>query len=160
MNSIELKLRYCSQYPLPDYRYIPGKGMKDEHRQDLPHFKAQKLNSKNWTSHEAYLYGIDLFNHAFLFEAHEVWEELWFVCGTQSQEGQFLKSLIQLAAAQLKLNLQQSRPAERLMETAKKILEKISSEQSETLYLGLSLTSLIEELKQNRLPSQLKPKQP
>ncbi len=157
---MDLKLRHCPQYPFPDYRYIPGKGLKDEHRRDLPIFKSQKLDSCHWTSNEAYLYGIDLFNHGFLFEAHEIWEELWFVCGTQSSEGQFLKSLIQLAAAQLKFNLNEPRPATRLMESAKKILEKISNEQSETLYMGLSLTNLIEGLKQGQLPSQLKPSQP
>ena len=47
----------------------------------------------------AYLRGIELFNAARFFEAHEAWEELWLTAtGT---ERQFLHALIQTAAALL-----------------------------------------------------------
>jgi len=47
----------------------------------------------------AYLRGIELFNTARFFEAHEAWEELWLT--TAGDERQFLHALIQTAAALL-----------------------------------------------------------
>jgi hypothetical protein len=44
-----------------------------------------------------YLRGIELFNAARFFEAHEVWEELWLPA--EGTERQFLHALIQTAAA-------------------------------------------------------------
>ena len=147
--------RYSSLNPFPDYSYIPGKGLKDEHRRDLPHFPGKRLLSSNWQNHEAYLYGIDLYNHDFFFEAHEVWEELWFVCGVKSMEGQFLKALIQLAAARLKIKLQEPKPAARLIQSIRKIIELISLEHKLTYYMGLNLNSLTENLWASRLPDSL-----
>lgn len=150
--------RYSSLYPFPDYTYVPGKGLKDEHRRDLPHFHSKKLQSSDWHCNEAYLYGIDLYNHDFMFEAHEVWEELWFVCGIKSLEGQFLKALIQLAAARLKTKLQEPKPAARLVQSIRKILELISIEHKASYYMGLNLNDLTENLWASRLPESLEPK--
>jgi len=55
---------------------------------------------------------VDLFNHAFWWEAHEAWEGLWSHAeGTQRL---FLQGLIQLAAALLKHRLQSARGCIRL----------------------------------------------
>ena len=50
----------------------------------------------------AYLYGIDLFNHGYYWESHESWEGLWHACGRTGILADFLKGLIQLAAAGVK----------------------------------------------------------
>lgn len=47
----------------------------------------------------AYLRGIELFNAARFFEAHEAWEELWLTAA--GDERQLLHALIQTAAALL-----------------------------------------------------------
>lgn len=54
-----------------------------------------------WKSHD-YLYGIDLFNHAYWWEAHETFEALWNATGQDTPVGQFLQGLVFAAAAQLK----------------------------------------------------------
>jgi uncharacterized protein len=46
---------------------------------------------------QAFRTGVDLFNAATFFEAHEVWEDIWRV--TREPEKQFLQGLIQIAVA-------------------------------------------------------------
>ncbi len=140
-----MPVRYSSAH-FPDYAYLPGQMPKDEKRSDIPQFRLQKLSSQNWQTNEAYLYGIDLFNHAFYYEAHEVWEELWHVTGHKTQEGIFLKALIQIAAVRLKISLQEEKPAQRSLLSAQKYLEEIHSLHS--YFAGLDLTSFIKQLKE------------
>ncbi len=135
---MKLKIRYLPEIPLPQYRYLPGKGSKDEHRKDIPSFKLKKLHQNNWKSNEAYLYGIDLFNHEFYYEAHEVWEELWFATGVKSPEGFFLKALIQLSGARLKIKMKEERPALRLFKLASENLGN-----SPSSFMGLDLENLL-----------------
>jgi hypothetical protein len=61
------------------------------------------LDPETWEKNTAYLHGIDLFNHGFYWEAHEAWEGLWHACGRQGQVADFLKGLIKLAAAGVKM---------------------------------------------------------
>jgi len=140
------KLSRYSQAPFPQYAYIPGKGPKDEKRQDIPQFQFVKLSEENWKNNEAYLYGIDLFNHAFYYEAHEVWEGLWHVTGHQTQEGDFLKMLIQLSAYQLKIILSEENPAQRLMTRIQEIGTHLMF-RNHPFFLGLPLKDLLEEWK-------------
>lgn len=146
--------RYLNHLSLPDYRYIPGKGPKDEQRKDIPKFELIPLSEENWKENEAYLYGVDLFNHEFYYEAHEVWEELWHVTGHDTLEGKFLKAMIQLSAIQLKVSLQEKKPAERLRHSACKILLDLSlaEEVVATHYMGFSLHHFIKTLEEGNIP--------
>jgi predicted metal-dependent hydrolase len=98
--------------PFPPYRYLPfqGRDALPHPRNDpgghsyaadedyLPHFTPD-----DWPNCEPYLYGIDLFNHGYWWEAHEALETVWLAAGTrETQCGLFVQGLIQLAAAQLK----------------------------------------------------------
>ena len=57
----------------------------------------------DWQSCELYLYGIDLFNYGYWWEAHEALETVWHAAGQKSTLcGTFIQGLIQLAGAQLK----------------------------------------------------------
>ena len=55
-----------------------------------------------WSASEDYLYAIDLYNFAYWWESHEIFEGLWHACGRRTQAGNFFQALIQLAAANLK----------------------------------------------------------
>jgi hypothetical protein len=61
------------------------------------------LDADHWPSCLAYLEGIDLFNHGYYWEAHEVWEGLWHAAGRRGTVADFLKGLIKLAAAAVKV---------------------------------------------------------
>jgi hypothetical protein len=52
---------------------------------------------------DAFVWGQDLFNHGYYWEAHEAWEGLWQVARRGSPERAFLKALILLSAAGVKI---------------------------------------------------------
>lgn len=97
--------RYSSR-PFPPYRHSPGvtphpvlDPAGHSHGLDA---EPPRFDSKKWIQSEAYLYGIDLFNQEFYWEAHEAWEDLWRAAEEISRERVFLHGLILAAAALLK----------------------------------------------------------
>jgi predicted metal-dependent hydrolase len=53
--------------------------------------------AEDWRENELYLFGVDLFNDGYWWEAHAAWEALWQTTG--SETATFLQGLIQIAAA-------------------------------------------------------------
>ncbi len=115
-------LRY-SQRKFPSYRFVPG---LNPHPTGNPagHSYKQHLEIKThlspdqWKSNDIYLFGIDLYHQGYLWESHEAWEALWHLTQKNDAEGQFLQGLIQNAAAQLKIHLQQWSAAKHLSHEA------------------------------------------
>jgi predicted metal-dependent hydrolase len=99
-----------------------------------------------WSQCQPYLRGIDLFNHGYYWEAHEEWESLWHACGRQGATADFIKGLIQLAVAGVKIRqgLPESAQihAKRAFELFKGVAENTSP--SHSAYMGLDLAELIE----------------
>lgn len=83
--------RYTSR-PLPTTSYLPGVSP----RGDRPPERSEP------TADEGFAYGVDLFNHGFPWEAHEVWEGLWRPLPRDTSECALLQGLIHLAAACVK----------------------------------------------------------
>ena len=52
-----------------------------------------------------WLYGVDLFNRFYFWEAHEAWEGLWAVAERHGAPSLLLQGLIQIAAALLKTHM-------------------------------------------------------
>ena len=145
--------------PFPPYRYLPfqEEGSLPHPRNDpaghsygadedyLPHFTPD-----DWTDCELYLYGIDLFNFGYWWEAHEALETVWLAAGgTSTRCGIFVQGLIQLAAAQLKRFVGSMRGAQSLTEAGCEKLAVV-----EGVYLGIEVAALISDaqrcLKENR----------
>lgn len=101
------KPRY-SQKSFPAYRYVPAKSPHPEihpegHSFNKPEEKITYLSAEKWNQNNTYLYGVDLFNHGYWWEAHEAWEKVWLTTKKFDLEGLFLQGLIQYSAALLKL---------------------------------------------------------
>lgn len=62
----------------------------------------EDFGEHNWAATEAYLYGVDLFNYGYWWEAHERWEACWVAAGRRTETGRFVQGLIQIAVACLK----------------------------------------------------------
>ena len=153
MKPIFLKpdLTRYTQRPFPPYRYLPhqkenplphprtdpaGHSYNDEDDY-LPHFSPN-----DWRTCESYLYGIDLFNHGYWWEAHEALETVWIAAGHKSTDcGIFVQGLIQLAGAQLKRFIDEPRGAQSLTRSG---IEKISL--AEGVYLGIEVVALVEDV--------------
>ncbi len=97
-----------------------------------------------WLSSGDYCWAIDLFNQGYYWEAHEAWEQLWIAAGRSGTVADFLKGLIKLAAAGVKLREGNPRGVKRHAVRAGELLrltrERLGCEV--TTYAGLQLESL------------------
>jgi hypothetical protein len=133
---------------LPPYRHVPGltpHPVKDPRGHLYGHAEPETSNScrdlpASWSECGDYLYGVDLFNRAFLWEAHEAWEWVWIAAGKTTEPAGFVQGLIQVSAAFLRHHLGTPRGAGNLVTRAWGRLEAVEQRLSETgepLYMGI-----------------------
>ncbi|MBI1813423.1 MAG: DUF309 domain-containing protein [Deltaproteobacteria bacterium] len=105
------RARYTAR-PFPAYRYVPGvhphptrdpRGHSYEPNPTLHRHAAWQ--PEQWRTLEAWLFGVDLFNAHYFWEAHEAWEGLWAAMPRDSEPALLLQGLIQIAAALLKVHI-------------------------------------------------------
>lgn len=99
-------MRRFSDRAFPAYRHRPGRTphpVLDEkgHSYGQPEADPPPFDPARWRESPDYLWGVDLFNHGYFWEAHEAWEGIWRTVRGKPQ-GDFLRGLIQVAAAFLK----------------------------------------------------------
>jgi predicted metal-dependent hydrolase len=90
-----------------------------------------------------YLYGIDLYNYAYWWESHEIFEGLWHAVGHHTEQGNFFQALIQFAAANLKRFTGNHRAAGNLVTNGIVRLQKIP-----TRYMGIDVARLTQDFRQ------------
>lgn len=100
--------RYSPARNLPPYSYVPGLAphpISDPrgHSFGIATPTALPLDESSYAINDSYLFAIDLFNHGYYWEAHEEWERLWHRAGRTGPTADFLKGLIKMAAAGVKL---------------------------------------------------------
>lgn len=105
-----MSVRLCEK-PFPSYSYVPGLFPHPESDPQGHSFGQSKPNAtavsdENWWQNQVYLYGFDLFNHGYYWEAHEQWESLWHVAGRKGILADLLKTLVKFAAAGVKVREQ------------------------------------------------------
>jgi hypothetical protein len=131
----------------PDYGFIPGKSPHptrdaDGHSYNKPMETLAAFDADNWQSCEVYLYGIDLFNHGYWWEAHEALEPVWLAAGKETETGLFVQGLIQIAVANLKNAQGATDVAQRMAKTG---LDKMR--RREGIYLGIDVRRFCTEVK-------------
>lgn len=101
-----------SQRSLPSYRYVPGLHPHPTRAPDGHSYHPSLTLNRHapwhpaeWRVLDDWLYGIDLFNRFYFWEAHEAWEGLWAAAERDTAPALLLQGLIQLAAALLKTHL-------------------------------------------------------
>jgi len=152
--------RLVPDEPLPPYSYVSGQHphpMRDPagHSFGKPHEPPAAIDPENWRSSRTYLVGCDLFNHGYYWEAHETWEGLWNACGRRGTAADFLKGLIKLAAAGVKIREGRVEGMRRHGARAAELFRQVDSATSEPDFLGLDLDELIqfaEEITMAALP--------
>jgi len=97
-----------SRRPFPPYRHVPGltphpvlhpQGHLFGRREPLA---VKAFDAERWRRCQEFLYGVDLFNFCYFWEAHEAWEGLWKPTPRDELPALFLSGLIQVSAALLK----------------------------------------------------------
>jgi hypothetical protein len=104
--------------PLPAYRFVPGVSPHPRrhpggHSYGQPEPAFSTPVPDQWQTSEAYLYGVDLYNGAFWWECHEVFEGFWRAA-RKTEQGCFFQALIHVAAAHLKICMGSPASADRL----------------------------------------------
>ncbi|MGH7563985.1 MAG: DUF309 domain-containing protein [Gemmatimonadota bacterium] len=100
--------RYSSR-SVPSYRFVPGLN-PHPHRDPAGHSYGEPVSAlapwspEGWRSLEPWLYGVDLYNFAYWWEAHEVLEQLWHAAGRTSPHARFVQGIIHVSAANLNLH--------------------------------------------------------
>lgn len=137
--------RYSSR-PFPLYRYVPGR-TPHPRRHPLGHSYGQieptpmRLSADQWQQSNDYLYGMDLYNFAYWWECHEVFESFWRAAGRETEQGHFFQALIQLAAANLKLVQGNVRATQNLLRHGIAHLQTIPRS-----YMGVDVESVTQAL--------------
>ena len=144
--------RYAPQRAFPAYAFLPG---RDPHPTSDPlghsysqqaHAPAAYFAPARWRENSDYLYGVDLYNHGFLWEAHEAWEGLWHSAKHDALQAELLQGLIQCAAAALKVSMQQPRGVEKLAAFGLSRLERVAREGAPE-FMGLDVLDFVREFR-------------
>jgi predicted metal-dependent hydrolase len=140
--------RWLPQKSLPPYAYLPGKSphpVRDPtghsyHVEPIPVAVAASLSS------DAFLWGLDLFNHGYYWEAHEAWEGLWQVADRDGPLRMLFKGLILLSAAGVKIRERKNAAAQRHAKRAAALLRQLAKVPNRAFEraLGMSPAALAE----------------
>lgn len=133
--------------PFPRYRFVPGRhphptAHPDGHSYEPPGHEPPLVNyviPEEWRESIDYLYGCDLYNHGYWWEAHEAWEGLWQLTDKSAPQGWFLQGLIQTGACHLKQHLGHQGGVDRLLRTSQQYLQKVLSATDSEMYMGLNV---------------------
>lgn len=140
--------RYAPQIPLPESPYLPGRTTRPNHECDVTSDVEAEVNS--WQTQ--FLFGVDLFNHQFYWEAHETWEELWLPLAKEDPVRETLQGLIQASATLLKLRLSSLLPARTLWARGRNRLCKFGDTDSLRLQLGSLIPKLDQAVSAGEFP--------
>ncbi len=140
-------MRYCPERDFPPYAFLPGRHphpTRDPHGHShgLEEGAADYLPPERWRENADYLWGVDLYNHGYLWEAHEAWEGLWHAAKHDELQASLLQGLIQCAAACLKIPMKQPRGLERLCALGTEKLERVARGAGGP-YMGLDLEAFV-----------------
>jgi predicted metal-dependent hydrolase len=147
--------RFAPDFQFPAYRYQPGQeahpGAPGGHSRGIADPIAFSIDESYVEKNECLRIALDLLNHEYYWESHVYFEALWNAEGRQGMIADFLKALVKLGAAGVKLrggNLEQANVhlmrAKELFEAVR--LAKKSSDvdsKNDDLFLGFSLFQLV-----------------
>lgn len=144
--------RYCPRRTFPSYRHIPGltpHPIKDPAGHSYGIDESTEplvLSPEAWRTNEDYLYGVDLYNFAYWWEAHESWEGLWH--HAEDDYRLFLQGLIQISAALIKHHMRMPRPARTLSTAGSDKLQEVllNLKPSTETYMGIDLNEFLSRI--------------
>ena len=142
--------RYCPQKSFPPYRHIPGvtpHPIRDPRGHSYGVEEATDditLPPEMWEQNSTYLYGVDLYNFAYWWEAHEAWEGLWHEA--EDTYRLFLQGLIQVSASLIKYHMRMLRPLRTLSTAGRNKLRQVVDESGDAAhnYMGINLPAFLE----------------
>jgi len=143
-----LRPRWVPQKRFPPYAYLPG---REPHPVRDPtghsyHVEPNPVAAEASLGSDAFLWGLDLFNHGYYWEAHEAWEGLWRVADRDGPPRMVFKGLILLSAAGVKIRERKNAAAQRHAKRAAALLRQLMKvpDRAFERALGMSPAALAE----------------
>ncbi len=139
--------RLLPDEPFPAYAYIPGRlphptSDPAGHSVGVEPAVPSRVQPERWPECRPYLYGIDLFNAGFYWEAHVAWESLWLAHGRKGTTADFIKGLIKLAAAGVKSLEEKPDGVKSHIRRAAELLKTVESQRD--AFMGFRVRDLVE----------------
>ena len=141
-------VRLMPSVELPAYTFVPGAGSPHPYRDPKGHSYGQKKSTPKplidlkWGENRSYLTGLDLFNLGFYWESHEEWDRLLKASGPESLVGKFLKGLVKLSAAGVKVREGSIHGVRRHAASAGEVFADVAAEADKDAFCGLDFTEL------------------
>lgn len=140
----------CPERTRPLYAHRPGqtphpRSHPNGHSRGTPEPEPEPITADKWRENSDYLFGFDLYNEGYFWEAHEAWEHLWRGAGDHSAQRDFLQGLIQVAGCALKTAIDNQEGAAALAARAVDHLERAAQDVG-SQYMGvdiLRITSML-----------------
>ncbi len=144
--------RYCD-VPFAPYRFVPGRHphptAHPEGHSYLPPGESEPpvpfVPPERWWESEAYLEGVDCYNHGFWWEAHEAWEGLWHVVPNPSSQRSFLQGAIQVSALHLQAFLGKRNGIIRLHDSSRRHFANVDVP-DDGAFMGVALVDWLTEV--------------
>ena len=141
--------RLLPERSFPAYAYLPGRQphpVRDPAGHSYHHVEPTTAAAKASLDSDAFLWGLDLFNHGYYWEAHEAWEGLWQIADRGSPLRMLLKGLILLSAAGVKIRERKHAAAMRHAGRGAALLRQLTNVPHHTFEraLGMSPATLAE----------------
>jgi len=141
-------VRLLPSTELPAYTYVPGGEVPHPYRDPRGHSYQRKhptpkaLSPNLWAENRSYLLALDYFNYGYYWESHEEWERLLRGTGNDCQPGRFLKGLVKLSAAGLKVLEKSIHGVRRHAASAGEVFADAAAEADGSHYCGLEFIQL------------------
>jgi hypothetical protein len=134
--------------PFPSYIFVPGKNPHPKkaggHMEGMPDPVVPQLDPNHPEKSETLRFSLDLYNHGYFWESHVYFEALWNAHGRQGKIADFLKAMIKLGAAGVKIQLGEMKNARDHFNRALELFESLEVDS----FLGfdvIEIETLIEE---------------
>jgi Domain of unknown function (DUF309) len=132
-------LMRLTDFPLPSWKHRPGQRQKSQkdfsdsyHADHSPLGRVKALVPQNYALEvpvrdPCFLYGLDLHDSGYFWEAHEIWEAVWMASPQNGCDRIALRALIQITNGCLKHMLGQAKARNRLVTEALGLLEELTA---------------------------------
>lgn len=144
-----LRRRWLPEKSFPSYAYLPGRQPHPVRDPAGHSYNSEAMLSAAEISldSDTFLWGLDLFNHGYYWEAHEAWEGLWQVADRGAPLRTLFKGLIMLSAAGVKIREGKQAAAVRHAGRAGALLRALmnTADHSFERALGMSPAALAEQ---------------
>lgn len=138
--------RYIPEWSFPSYIFIPGVNAHPKkeggHMEGQGDPVADPIDLNHPQDNKFLRYSFDLYNNGYFWESHVYFEALWNAHGRTGSAADFLKAMIKLGAAGVKLQINQPENASVHLLRAKELIESVMNVEG-SIFLGFDLKELI-----------------